>query len=129
MDEILLLYKKYNRPGAQKLLQLSRSEGIQATPKQIKEFLASRTEEQQLKESRNTKQSHGIWNPDQMYVPSTYRYVPSTGHVHRCYGMIPTCTAMYRHVPGTYQHVLLPQSMYWYVPGTYHLPLVHTGTY
>ena len=59
MDEILLLYKKYNRPGAQKLLQLSRSEGIQATPKQIKEFLASRTEEQQLKESRNTKQSHG----------------------------------------------------------------------
>jgi hypothetical protein len=54
------MYKKYNtRPGAQKLLQLSRAEGIQATPKQIKEFLSSRTEEQQSKESRNTKQSHG----------------------------------------------------------------------
>ena len=59
MDEILSIYKKYNRPGAQKLLQLSRSEGIQATPKQIKEFLSGRTEEQQLKENRNTKQSQG----------------------------------------------------------------------
>jgi hypothetical protein len=59
MDEILLLYKKYNRPGAQKLLQLAKAEGIQATSKDIKEFLSSRTEEQQLKESRNTKQSHG----------------------------------------------------------------------
>ncbi len=59
MVEILSIYKKYNRPGAQKLLQLSRAEGIQATPKQIKEFLSSRTEEEQLKESRNTKQSHG----------------------------------------------------------------------
>ena len=70
-----------------------------------------------------------IWNPDRMYVPSTYRYVLGTCHVHRCYGTIPTCTALYRDVLGTYQHVLLPQSMYWYVPGTYHLPLVHTGTY
>ena len=43
MDEILTIYKKYNRPGAQKLLQLARSEGIQATAKDIKEFLASRT--------------------------------------------------------------------------------------
>ena len=59
MDEILLLYKKYNRPGAQKLLQLTKVEGIEATSKDIKEFLSSRTEEQQLKESRNTKQSHG----------------------------------------------------------------------
>ena len=59
MDEILSIYKKYNRPGAQNLLQLAKSEGIQAAPKQIKEFLSSRTEEQQLKESRNTKQSHG----------------------------------------------------------------------
>jgi hypothetical protein len=40
MDKILLLYKKYNRPGAQKLLQLAKSEGIQATTKDIKEFLA-----------------------------------------------------------------------------------------
>ena len=59
MDEILSIYKKYNRPGAQKLLQLAKSEGIHATTKDIKEFLSSRTEEQQLKESRNTKQSHG----------------------------------------------------------------------
>jgi hypothetical protein len=59
MDEILSIYKKYNRPGAQKLLQLSKAEGIQATSKDIKEFLSSRTEEQQLKENRNTKQSHG----------------------------------------------------------------------
>ena len=53
MDDILFIYKKYNRPGAQKLLQLSRAEGIQATPKQIKEFLENRTEEQQLKETKN----------------------------------------------------------------------------
>ena len=59
MDEILSIYKKYNRPGAQKLLQLAKAEGIQASSKDIKEFLSGRTEEQQLKESRNTKQSHG----------------------------------------------------------------------
>ena len=59
MDDILMIYRKYNRPGAQKLLQLSKAEGIQATSKDIKEFLSSRTEEQQLKENRNTKQSHG----------------------------------------------------------------------
>ena len=59
MDDLLLLYKKYNRPGAQKLLQFARAEGIQATPKQIKEFLSSRTEEQQLKETKDTKQSQG----------------------------------------------------------------------
>ena len=66
MDDILSIYKKYNRPGAQKLLQLARSEGIQATPKQIKEFLESRTEEQQLKETKNNKKSHGYivsYNP------------------------------------------------------------------
>ena len=59
-----------------------------------------------------------------MYQVQTGMY-----HVQRCYGIIPTCTALYRDVPGTYQHVLLPQGMYWYVPGTYHLPLVRTGTY
>ena len=52
MDEILSIYKKYNRPGAQKSLQLAKSEGIQTTLKDIKEFISSRTEEQQLKESR-----------------------------------------------------------------------------
>ena len=59
MDEILLLYRKYNRPGAQKLLLLAKSEGLQVTSKEIKEFLASRSEEQQLKETKNTKQSQG----------------------------------------------------------------------
>ena len=66
MDEISSTYKKYNRPGAQKLLQLAKAEGIQATPKQIKEFLSGRTEEQQLKENRNRKQSQGYivsYNP------------------------------------------------------------------
>jgi hypothetical protein len=59
MDDILTIYKKYNRPGAQKLLLLAKSEGIQTTLKDVKDFLASRTEEQQLKESRHTKQSEG----------------------------------------------------------------------
>ena len=59
MDEILTIYKKYNRPGAQKLLQLAKSEGIQTTLKDVKEFIASRSEEQQLKETKDTKQSHG----------------------------------------------------------------------
>jgi hypothetical protein len=59
MDEILTIYKKYNRPGAQKLLLLAKSEGIQTTLKDVKEFIASRSEEQQLKETKDTKQSHG----------------------------------------------------------------------
>ena len=66
MDDILTIYKKYNRPGAQKLLLLAKSEGIQTTLKDVKDFLASRTEEQQLKESRHTKQSEGhiiCYNP------------------------------------------------------------------
>ncbi len=56
---MLSLYKKNNRPGAQKLFLFAKSEGIQTTLKSIKEFISSRTEEQQLKESRHTKQSHG----------------------------------------------------------------------
>jgi hypothetical protein len=56
---ILWMIKKYNRPGAQKLFSLAKSEGIQTTLKYIKEFISSRTEEQQLKESRHTKQSQG----------------------------------------------------------------------
>jgi hypothetical protein len=59
MGAILQLYKKYKGPGAQKLLQLANEEGVHATSKDIKEFLSSKTEERQLKESRNTKQSHG----------------------------------------------------------------------
>ncbi len=46
--EYLLINNKYNRPGAQKLLQLTRTEGIQATSKDIKELLSSRSQEQQL---------------------------------------------------------------------------------
>ncbi len=59
MDDILSLYKKYNRPGTQKLLLLAKSEGIQTTSKDVQAFIASRAEEQQLKESRHTKQSQG----------------------------------------------------------------------
>ena len=55
MEQILTIYKKHNRPAAQRLLQLVKSEGIQTTPKEIKEFLAGRTEEQQLKETKHTK--------------------------------------------------------------------------
>jgi hypothetical protein len=35
MDDILSLYKKYNRPGAQKLFLLAKSEGIQTTLKDV----------------------------------------------------------------------------------------------
>jgi hypothetical protein len=59
MDDVLLLYKKYNRPGAQKLYLLAKNEGIKTTLKDIKEVLSSRSEEQQLKETRHTKQSQG----------------------------------------------------------------------
>ena len=59
MEEILTIYKKYNRPAAQRLLQLAKDEGIQTTSKEIKEFLAGRAEEQQLKESKHSKQSLG----------------------------------------------------------------------
>ena len=59
MDDILSLYKKYNRPGAQKLFLLAKSEGIQTTLKDVQAFISSRSEEQQLKESKHTKQSQG----------------------------------------------------------------------
>ncbi len=47
MDEILSIYKKYNRLGAQKLFLHAKSEGIQTTLKDVQEFISSRTEEQQ----------------------------------------------------------------------------------
>ena len=59
MEQILAIYKKYNRPAAQRLLQLAKAEGLQTTSKEIKEFLAGRAEEQQLKESKHSKQSLG----------------------------------------------------------------------
>ncbi len=51
------------------------SEGIQTTLKDIKEFIASRSEEQQLKETKNTKQSHGhlvSYNP---FNQAAIRYI------------------------------------------------------
>jgi hypothetical protein len=59
MDDLLLLYKKYNRPGAQTLFLLAKSEGIQTILKDVQTFRSSRTEEQQLKECKHTKQSNG----------------------------------------------------------------------
>ncbi len=58
MDDILTVYKTYNGPGAQKLLLLAKSEGIQTTLEYVEEFMASRTEKQQLNESKHTKQSN-----------------------------------------------------------------------
>ena len=77
MDDILTIYKKYNRPGAQKLLLLAKSEGIQTTLKDVKDFLGSRTEEQQLKETRHTKHSEGhlvSYNPFNRLQPDIYLY-------------------------------------------------------
>jgi hypothetical protein len=56
MDDTLSLYKKYNRPEAQKLLQFAKSGGIQTTWKDVQTFISRRTKEQQLKESMHTKQ-------------------------------------------------------------------------
>jgi hypothetical protein len=67
MNDIITLYRIYNRSGAQnyynRLILLARAKGIQGTLKENKQFLASRSEEQQLKGSKITKQSHG-------YIPS-----------------------------------------------------------
>jgi hypothetical protein len=52
MDKIQEIYKKYNRPGAQKLFQLAKNEGLNITLKQVQEFLGGRSEEQQLKETK-----------------------------------------------------------------------------
>jgi hypothetical protein len=59
MDDILSLYKKYKRPGAQKLFLLAKSERIQTTLKDVQSFISIRTKEQQLKKSKHTKQSNG----------------------------------------------------------------------
>jgi hypothetical protein len=48
MDDILSLYKIYNRPGARKLSLLAKLEGMQTTLENVQAFIASRTEEQQL---------------------------------------------------------------------------------
>ncbi len=59
MDRIQEIYKKYNRPGAQKLFQLAKNEGLQITLKQVQEFLGGRVEEQQPKETKSRKKKHG----------------------------------------------------------------------
>jgi hypothetical protein len=45
------IYKRCNRPAAQKLLQLDKSEELQGTSKEVKEFQAGRVEVQHLKET------------------------------------------------------------------------------
>ena len=59
MNKIEEIYKKFNRPGAQKLFQLAKTEGLQITLKQVQEFLSGRVEEQQLKETKNRRTKHG----------------------------------------------------------------------
>ena len=45
MDKIQEIYKKYNRPGAQKLFQLAKNEGLKITLNQVQEFLCDRVDE------------------------------------------------------------------------------------
>ena len=59
MDKIQEIYKRFNRPGAQKLYQLAKNEGLKITLNEVKEFLNGRVEEQQLKETKNRKEKHG----------------------------------------------------------------------
>ncbi len=50
MDDILSLYKKFNRPEAQKLFLLAKSDEIQITIitlKDVQAFISSGTDEQQ----------------------------------------------------------------------------------
>ena len=76
MDKIQEIYKRFNRPGAQKLYQLAKNEGLKITLNEVKEFLNGRVEEQQLKETKNRKEKRffGILQPIQ---PSTIRYICS----------------------------------------------------
>ena len=54
MEEI---YKRFNRPGAQKLYQLAKNERLNRTLKQAQEFLGGRVEEQHLKKPRAGKKN------------------------------------------------------------------------
>jgi hypothetical protein len=58
-QQIEQIYKQYNRPGPAKLLELSKAAGLQVKAKDINDFLQDRTEEQQLKENKNRKESMG----------------------------------------------------------------------
>jgi hypothetical protein len=55
MEKILTINIKYNIPATQKQLPLALAEGIQATLKDVKEFLAGSGEEKKLKESKNRR--------------------------------------------------------------------------
>jgi hypothetical protein len=58
-QQIEQIYKHNNRPGPAKLLELVKGSGIQVKAKDISIFLQDRTEEQQLREGKNRKESHG----------------------------------------------------------------------
>ena len=58
-QQIEQIYKQFNRPGAAKILELVKGTGIPAKIKDINNFLQDRTEEQQLHEGKNRKESHG----------------------------------------------------------------------
>jgi hypothetical protein len=58
-QQIEQIYKQFNRPGPAKLLELVRAAGVNAKAKDINDFLQDRTEEQQLKEGKNRKESMG----------------------------------------------------------------------
>ena len=58
-QQIEQIYKQNNRPGSAKLLELVKGSGIQVKAKDISNFLQDRTEEQQLREGKNRKESHG----------------------------------------------------------------------
>jgi len=58
-QQIEQIYKQFNRPGPAKLLELVKATGVQAKAKDINNFLQDRTEEQQLHETKDRKESHG----------------------------------------------------------------------
>ena len=58
-DDLEIVYKKYNKPGATKLLALSKRDGLKVTLPKIQEFLNAKSSVQQLKETKVTKRSLG----------------------------------------------------------------------
>ena len=58
--EIIKAYKKYSYPGAQKLYQIIKQEGIQATLKQVKEVVAKQAAFQLHKKQKKKLERHMI---------------------------------------------------------------------
>jgi hypothetical protein len=58
-QQIEQIYQQSNRPRPAKLLELVKAAGVQAKATDIINFLQDRTEEQQLKETKDRKESHG----------------------------------------------------------------------